>query len=107
MVKKYGNTTRLRRSTTAVVVRGGKLTAVTFEEFNPLFAPRVDALVQELQHFVDEGFLKLPDSIFVLNPRDVPLCMPCECAYGGVPCSGGVLVGNCVRVCWRERRRAA
>lgn len=39
---------------------------------------QVDSVVQQLQRFVDEGFLTLEDTIFLLNPRDVALCMPRE-----------------------------
>ncbi|GFR51440.1 hypothetical protein Agub_g13726, partial [Astrephomene gubernaculifera] len=72
--KYHMNATRVRRSTAVVVVRGGRVHGVTFDDFNPAFRIRLDSVVSELQRHQDAGWVALEDSIFILNTRDVPLC---------------------------------
>ncbi|KXZ53742.1 hypothetical protein GPECTOR_6g659 [Gonium pectorale] len=74
-LRKYHlNNTRTRRGTAVVVVRSGRVLAVTPDDFNPAFRIRVDSVVTELQRHQDAGHVALPDTIFILNARDVPLC---------------------------------
>lgn len=49
MAKKYGNNARLRRSTAVIVVRSGKLQAITYPDFNPLFSLRVRACMHAVR----------------------------------------------------------
>ncbi|KAG2496393.1 hypothetical protein HYH03_005620 [Edaphochlamys debaryana] len=74
-LKKYhANSTRVRKGTAVVVVRGGKVMGLTFSDFNPAFKLRVDSVVSELQRHQDAGHIALEDTILILNCRDVPLC---------------------------------
>ncbi|KAG2434599.1 hypothetical protein HXX76_007494 [Chlamydomonas incerta] len=68
------NSSRVKRGTAVVVVRGGRVTGLTFEDFNPAFRIRLDSVVSELQRHQDAGHIKLEDSVFILNTRDVPVC---------------------------------
>ncbi|PNW81197.1 hypothetical protein CHLRE_07g346317v5 [Chlamydomonas reinhardtii] len=68
------NSSRVKRGTAVVVVRGGRVTGLTFEDFNPAFRIRLDSVVRELQRHQDAGHITLPDSVFILNTRDVPVC---------------------------------
>jgi hypothetical protein len=68
------NNTRVRRGTAVVVVRDGKVSSVSPDDLNPAFRVRLDALVSALQAQQDAGHVKLPNTIFIANLRDIPIC---------------------------------
>ncbi|GLI67112.1 hypothetical protein VaNZ11_011320 [Volvox africanus] len=74
-LRKYHlNSTRVKRGTAVVVVRAGKVYGITFEDFSPAFRIRLDSVVSELQRHQDAGYIKLEDTVFIYNARDVPVC---------------------------------
>lgn len=41
---------------------------------HPTAGLQVDSTVSELQRLMDVGHVRLPDTVFIYNPRDVPVC---------------------------------